>query len=67
MTTACFNIMQVIPHTNHIYQDTAWQKAAVTLAARLCSTQPRWDVRVRLFGYLAARIGGNQIKGARSP
>jgi hypothetical protein len=64
MTTACFNIMQIIPHTNHIYQDTALQKAAVTLAARLCSTQPRWDVRVRLFGYLAARIGGNQIKGA---
>jgi hypothetical protein len=60
MTAACFNIEQVIPSTNHIYQDTALQKAAVTLTARLCSTQPWRDVRVRLFGHLAARIGGNQ-------
>jgi hypothetical protein len=53
MTAACFNIEQVIPGTNHNYQDTALQKAAVTLTARLCITQPWWDVRhaaVRLFG-----------------
>jgi hypothetical protein len=53
MSAACFNMKQVIPNTNHVYQDTALQKAAVTLTARLCSTQSWWDVRdaaVRLFG-----------------
>jgi hypothetical protein len=53
MTAACFNILQVILSTNHIYQDTALQKAAVTLTARLYSTQSWWDMRnaaVWLFG-----------------